>query len=408
MNRRGRALQYIALRKPFVRLLIGQGIMEFGDNFRLLAVTILLLETTGSGLAAGFSLVITPIVGILLSPFAGVLGDRLNGAKFLSGLYLLQGVLATLFIHKIQLHMVYTILMFFACIQIVQEPVFRKAIRDSLRGGDALVGNSLSMGMSGLSNLLGPVLGGIAVHLWDKERVLMASTLCYGTSALIVLFIKDIYRRSAVNDIRFRPGGFLNEIGDGIKYFWRMDSIRELGIAGFVLSFGTTSVSFAFYSLAFDKMGVDAKLWGFILSVFYSTRLLAMFISVIVDRRGGVKGAKTFYLPLFFTCLSWLMYGFSKNLSSVIIALIIEGTAHFLFDISLWTRLQTIAKGTLMARVFGINNIMSNTARVMGIILAFILIRFFDITVVFMVNGAIIFVYAFFKAILNKPGHISY
>src|SRR5699024_2241921 len=78
---------------------------------------------------------------------------------------------------------------------------------------------------------------------------------------------------------------FSSQMEDGIRYFKSTSSIKELGITSFIFYFGATSVSFAFYPLAFDIIGVTADGWGFILSVFYSTRLLAMFISIIANGR---------------------------------------------------------------------------------------------------------------------------
>lgn len=410
MHKNDDGLKYISLDRSFTRLLMAQGIVEIGDNLRLMAVTMLLLKLTGSGMAAGFSLVMTPIVGIVLSPLAGVLGDGLEGRKFLSTLYLLQGALVTLFINGIPLRAVYIILIFFAGIQIIQDPIYKKMIRDSLQNSHIIVGNSLSTGVSGFSNLVGPILGGIGIQLWGMDKVLVVSSIAYIVSSFIVLSVDGVVNPTERNTIKSliirRPESiikrFLDQMREGIKYFWRIHPIREIGLASFIFFFGSTSVSFAFYSLAFDVMGITAGGWGFILSIFYSTRLLAMLISILMDRGKVNPTLDNILLPLFSTCLSWLLYGLTSEISYIVFALVMEGTSHFIFEIIIWTRLQLISKRTLVARMIGINNILSNAARIMGIILAYIIIQIYSIQAVFIVNGIFIFIYAFYKGVSSQ------
>lgn len=397
MYKRSGGLKYVPIEKDFIRLLIGQGLMEFGDNIRLLATTMLLFNLTGSGLAAGFSLVMTPIVGIILSPLAGVLGDGLDGRRYLAGLYLLQGALVFLIIIGISLHTIYLVLILFAAVQIVEDPVYRKMVRHSLQNSDIMIGNSLSVGVSGVSNLLGPILGGIGIHFWGMKMMFVVSALCSTVSSLVILSMGKCSKEGfTIKTLEPLATRFSREIGEGIGYFWRMDTIRELGIANLILSFGTTSVSLAFYSLAFDVMGIGSGGWGFILSVFYSTRLLAMFISIMLNTNREDRSPNKIYLPLFCTCLSWLLYGFVGKLSYIIFALILEGTSHFLFEILLWTKLQIISKKVFMARIAGIINILSNCARITGIILTYIIIQIYNIHAVFIANAVFIFIYAFF------------
>ncbi|NLJ41498.1 MAG: hypothetical protein GX352_07820, partial [Clostridiales bacterium] len=49
MVKKSEALKGVYLNPAFIQILIGQGIMELGDNFRLMAVIALILQYTGSG-----------------------------------------------------------------------------------------------------------------------------------------------------------------------------------------------------------------------------------------------------------------------------------------------------------------------------------------------------------------------
>ncbi len=408
MHKKDEVSSYISLDKSFIRLLISQGIMEFGDNFRLMATTIVLLNITGSGLAAGFSLVMTPIVGIALSPLAGVLGDGLDGRKFLSALYLLQGALAIFLINSAQLNVIYMILILFAGIQIIQDPVYKKMIRDSLQKSYIVVGNSLSTGMSGFSNLVGPILAGIGIQMRGTNTVLVVSSLAYMVSSLLVLTGTSKNITNTDRDFKELTVGrksksifnkFSRQMKEGMKYFWGNYPIREIGFATFIFFFGATSVSFAFYSFAFDVLGITVGGWGFILSVFYSTRLLAMFISILINGGKSKLSMGNIFLPLLFTCLSWLLYGLANEFAYVLPILIMEGTSHFLVEIFLWTGIHIESNKAVVARIVGINNIVSNMARIIGIVLAYIIIQIYSVQAVFIFNGIFIFIYAIYKIV---------
>ncbi|NLJ40093.1 MAG: MFS transporter [Clostridiales bacterium] len=415
MVKKSGALKGVYLNPAFIQTLIGQGIMELGDNFRLMAVIALILQYTGSGLAAGFSLVAAPIVGIILSPIAGIFGDRLEARKLLPALYLVQGILTVFFIKQIPLVGVYGILIVFAGVQAIQDPVFRKVIKVLLDDGEIVTGNSFSIGVSGFSNLAGPILGGICISRWGINKVFMIGAFFYGLSSLIVFSISGLSRHMGVGaiasfkqlggrggprDNKSKPGGFLSEVGAGIKYFWKRKSIRGLAFAGFVFAFGAASVSFAFYSFAFDTLGVSATGWGFILSIFYSTRMLAMFISIIMGKtKAGRRKVGSFLtLPLITTCLAWLLYGFTAELPFVVFLLILEGTSHFLFEIFLWSGIQISSEETIVARVVGINNILANTARILGMIFTYFIARVYGTQIVFILNSIIMFLYIIYRS----------
>lgn len=88
--------------------------------------------------------------------------------------------------------------------------------------------------------------------------------------------------------VKYKPG-YNNNNNNNFRYRIKMTSIKEAWnyiketvpakktiIANIVVGFGVISINMAFYPFAFDNLGVDEKGWGFMMSIFYGSNLIAM------------------------------------------------------------------------------------------------------------------------------------
>lgn len=79
--------------RRFVQLWIGQTASFIGDGVSMVALVILVVETTGSASAVGGALV-ARLLPTLASPFFGVLADRLDRRVILVSMDLVRALLA--------------------------------------------------------------------------------------------------------------------------------------------------------------------------------------------------------------------------------------------------------------------------------------------------------------------------
>lgn len=89
----GTATQRPLLSRDFVLLVAGQGISLFGNMMLRFAMSMWVLDETGSATIFASVLAISIVPTILLSPFGGVLADRVNRRTIMVALDAISAVL---------------------------------------------------------------------------------------------------------------------------------------------------------------------------------------------------------------------------------------------------------------------------------------------------------------------------
>ena len=130
-------------KNPFLLFLISQIFSYFGDAFRFIAVTALLIKITGSGTSAGFVVICTPISSLFLSPLAGSLGDRLNEKYFLAFVNLSKSLVILAFLLSYNVSIIYMLMLVLASFDIIDNPSKKKIIARLLHSKDIMIGNSI-------------------------------------------------------------------------------------------------------------------------------------------------------------------------------------------------------------------------------------------------------------------------
>ena len=144
-----------------------------------------------------------------------------------------------------------------------------------------MVGNSILTGMTGLAFIIGPAVCGIIIEQWGLDIIFIIDGLLYLFSAIILLFIKNKKYKLYRTHTQIEPSNnILNDIKSGIKYFRYKVPIRKVILISTITSLLIASINAAFYSFAFDILKVNNSLWGIMMSLFYGTNLISMFVSI--------------------------------------------------------------------------------------------------------------------------------
>lgn len=83
------------LNKNFTIMVVGQFISLFGNSLQRFALSLLILDMTGSAAIFSFIIALTFLPQIFIAPFGGAIADRINKQKIMvfldsfSGLFLL-------------------------------------------------------------------------------------------------------------------------------------------------------------------------------------------------------------------------------------------------------------------------------------------------------------------------------
>ncbi len=189
--------------KNFTLLILGQVTSLFGNYILRLALSMYVLEITGSATIFAGILSVAIIPTILLSPFGGILADRANRRNIMVTLDALTGisVLCTA-IFLSESNAVTTIgilLIILSILGAFETPTVQACIPTMLTGDNITKGNAVVNQAASLSYLIAPMLGGIMYSMLGLKPVMYASIVCFFITALFECFIKLSYQRPNSN-----------------------------------------------------------------------------------------------------------------------------------------------------------------------------------------------------------------
>ncbi len=185
--------------KNFTLLILGQLTSLFGNFILKLALSMYVLEVTGSAAIFAGILSAATIPTILLSPLGGILADRADRRNIMVALDALTGVsvlCAALFISENNaIAVISTLLIILSILGAFETPTVQACIPTMLQGDNIMKGNAVVNQVASLSYLIAPMLGGVLYAMLGLKPVMYASLVCFFITALFECFIKLSYQR---------------------------------------------------------------------------------------------------------------------------------------------------------------------------------------------------------------------
>jgi MFS family permease len=264
----------------------GQIVSNTGNWLTLVALTLLVLERTGSGVAVGLlsACQFGPI--LLISAWGGVLVDRFNKRKLLAVTQTLEMaqsfVLAALaFAHTAPLAAFYVTAIAGGCFLAVDNPVRRSMVNELVPERDVPNAVTLYSAMVNVSRIAGPVIAGALV-------VTVGYGWCFAIDAvsyLTVLVALALMRESELRRLPVTPRG-PGQIREGMRYITK---VPELWVTFLMLVvIGTLSYNFSVVFPLFVVKGLHASeaAYTYVYAGFSFGGLVGAFI---VARRSSVS-----------------------------------------------------------------------------------------------------------------------
>ncbi len=388
-----------AVERHFRFFLAGQGFLNLGESMRFIAVTMLIYKLTGSGVSAAAGVVFSSLPSIFTSPFAGVLGDRANEGRLMILIDLARFVTVPLFLYARDIRFVYLLLILISVLDVFYNPSRRKYVLGSTGRHNALRANSQLTGIGGAAYLAGPLLAGFLTDSRGAAPALVISSLCCLFSGLMTMF--SILAGGGSRDIApadiYETGA--SAFQNCIKYCHDMPAIVELLAAGMIIGLCTISVNMSFYPFAFDVIKVTGRGWSLMITIFYGTNLLAMALTRYLDRIYGIRDGRLFYGCLTVVSVIWLLYAFIRSYALILLLQFIEGAFSAIAGIILASRFQMITGKQYMARVTGINDVLSSAGKLAGMGCTALLLSKCSFLYVFIACGILLFIFASYRRI---------
>ena len=185
--------------RNFTFLILGQVSSLIGNYTLKFALSMYVLEQTGSASVFAGLLALSMLPTILLSPFGGILADRANRRNImvaldaLSGLSVLAAGFAMAWGHDI--FIVGILLVILSVLGAFESPTVQACVPQMLAGENIIKGNAVISQVASIASLITPFLGSIFYTAFGIRSAFYAAVACFFITAFLECFIRLDYKK---------------------------------------------------------------------------------------------------------------------------------------------------------------------------------------------------------------------
>lgn len=357
-------------KKNFWLYAIGRFVSLLGSGVQMGAIPLYILDTTGSGALMGTFWMITMLPALIMSPFAGVMGDRLNRKKIMVNMDYARG-----FVIFLLAFMAYTGHMSIAALFVCQVIVsFMNSIFGSSTGAmlpelvpsdDLTRANSIMGSLNSFSWLTGPVLGAVLYGFGGIKVVFLINAISFVISAISEMFIS--YNFEPTKDTKLSSKIFFDDFKEGVS-FLRINRplVVLLGFFSAINFLVNPAFQVVIPYITRKVIGFNEIQFGltetmFIVGMLIGNTLIAVFFAKSKPKRMvkvGILGLTFINLIFAFTVFpqtikffggaTWKLFGVMSGV------LIVMGLFNPFINTPLQTNLQKMVPNELRSRVFSV------------------------------------------------------
>lgn len=272
--------------KNFLLLWQGQFISNLGDSAYSIALGFWILHETGSTVMMGTLMAVSALPGILISPFAGVLIERLNKKQLLLSMDMLRGVsmllLTAAFLNQtLAVWMVFANGMLLSVGGAVFRPGVNTVIPEMVPKSRLTNANSLLSIAATASNMLGNIAGGVIYQLIGAPMLFLVNGFSYFFSGSLLIFTGIPERKTS------KQQKVLMDIGEGFQYMWNQKGLRYLLMMTAVLNFFSYIAIILFLPLFNQTATLGSGRYGIAMTCFMGGAMVGFMImsTVIIEKQ---------------------------------------------------------------------------------------------------------------------------
>ena len=328
----------------------GQGISLIGTWMQRIAMPWLVYQMTGSALLLGVVSFAGQIPTFVLSPFAGVLTDRLNRYHVLLVTQIASliqaSILAWLALSgTIQIWQIIVLSVVLGCINAFDVPSRQSFVIDMV-GRKEDLGNAIALNslMFNGARIIGPSLAGI-ILVSTNEGV------CFLINAISYIFVIGSLLSMKINlvVVRKKSSEIFNELREGLSYTFGFSPIRHLLILLGIVSLMGMSYSVLMPVFAKEILQGDSHTYGFLMGAAGVGALLgAIFLA---SRETVLKLGRIIPAAALLFGTGLIVLSFTNIFSLSMVLMVFIGLGMMLQTAASNTVLQTITEDDKRGRV---------------------------------------------------------
>lgn len=254
--------------KNFTFLMLGQIFSLIGNYTLKFALSMYVLEQTGSASVFGTLLAIATVPAVILGPFGGVMADRLNRRNMMVALDFLSGtaVLAAFLLmgENMSMFLVGALQIVLAVLGAFESPVVQACVPQMQSGENLLKGNAAVNQVQALAGLVTPFTGSLFYAAFGIRPVLFGAAVCFFLTAFLERFIQLPCRKRGNEEKEGIWNMICADFGDSGRFLLREEpQVLKLLLLAALASFfvvGTAIVGLPY--LVRTVLGLSAEHYG--------------------------------------------------------------------------------------------------------------------------------------------------
>ena len=353
----------------FRNLWYGQVISELGNWVNSIALYALILQLTGSGMAMAAAMMAKLLPMVIISPFAGVVIDRMDRRTVLIASDILRcfTVLCFLIVESREdLWLVYALTLFEVALTGFFEPA-RSAILPSIVKKNHLVtANAISGATWSIMLTLGAALGGFVVSLFGVKVAFILDALTYLLSAWFIIKIPYPNTKSG-ETIKKNNSSGIKGLAEGVRYLISRPIVLALTLlkSGMAIKGGIMTL----VPLFANRLWSDPAAVSMAVGIMFSSRGVGSAIGPILIRKWLGESPKilqgSILAAFFLGSLTLLAFSVSKNLWTASLFIGLSGMFGSIVWVFSTALIHLEADRQFLGRIFGIE--MALLTLIMGI-----------------------------------------
>lgn len=253
--------------RNYTLVIIGQLISLFGNVILRFALSIYILDATGSATIFGSIMAASVLPTILLSPFGGILADRVNRRNIMVTLDFTTAAIIFIFglilRESITVPAIAIVLILLSLIQTFYQPSVQSSVPLLQTEKHLIQANAIVNQIMAFANLLGPVLGGVLYGIFGLGPIIIISGISFFLSAVLEIFIHipftPLAEKSSI--IKIIKNDFKDSIDFMVKR--RPDIFKALLFTGAISLFIAATAIVGKPYLIRITLGLSAEHYGF-------------------------------------------------------------------------------------------------------------------------------------------------
>ena len=254
--------------RNFNLMIAGQIITLFGSSILRFALSLYILDITGSAETFALLLAISTIPVIFLSPIGGAIADRMNRRNLMVFFDFISSIVVgglALFLYNGQesIILIGSVMTLLSIISTFYQPSVQASIPVLVEENNLLKANGIVSGVSAITNFAGPVLGGLLYTLSGIDTIVVITCISFILAAMIELFIRMPFEKGKQTYGAIKT--ILLDLKDGLRFILRGNSflLKIILIAAAMNVFITPLFLVGIPYIIKIIMGMDDKYFGF-------------------------------------------------------------------------------------------------------------------------------------------------